>query len=150
MEGWWNIIRNNRAINNKKKKKKRGHSLIEVQLLFVIIIVLTSLQLVIVNHRYKELINREEIIGDYIKRENYIFEGELYIKKLIIDNNILSVEDFRNKINDYFRIQTFDKYKLEYERDSNRFVLSTLPTGAKYYYKISLVLMEPNLTEITY
>ncbi len=130
--------------------KKNGNSLIEVQLFFLIIIVLISFQLVIVNHRYKELINREKIIGDYINRENYISEGEAYIKKLIIDKNITSEEDFKNKINGNFTKQISNFYELDYESSSNRFILTILPSKVRYYYKIALVLMEPNLIEITY
>ena len=148
MEGRWNIIRNNRTINN--KRKKNGNSLIEVQLFFLIIIVLISFQLVIVNHRYKELINREEILGNYINRENYISAGEGYIKEFIINNNIVSEEDFRNKINVNFTKQTSNCYELEYERNSNRFILTILSSRAKYYYNVVLMDMNHNLIELTY
>lgn len=170
MEGWRFIIRNNRFINCKKKKqnnslvkfrifcnynfinnkkKKKGNSLIEVQLFFLIIIVLISFQLVIVDHRYKELINREEIIENYINRENDVSASEIYIKEMIIENNILSEEDFKNKIKVCFKSKKFNIYELTYDQSENIFMLINHPSKSVFYYRLTFNSMIPNLTERT-
>ena len=106
--------------------------------------------MVIVNHRYKELIKREEIIGSHIIRENDISAGERYIKELIVNNNILSEEEFKNQISNYFKVQILQTYILNYEKVSNRFILTNRSSRAIYYYKIDFKAVNPNLTEITY
>ncbi|WP_426349448.1 hypothetical protein ACPWSR_17180 [Alloiococcus sp. CFN-8] len=104
----------------------------------------------ITNHRYEELINREEIISDYINRENVISDGEVYIKDLIVKSGIISEGEFRSKIKDYYVTQTINPYTLTYNTGDDRFILTKSGSTIKYYYSLTLQNMNPNLTEITY